>query len=98
MLSKTVIIAIATMGLAACTGECSRNAMYNNDDASITFHVNQALAHDPHIDSQQIHVETRQGVVQLSGFVDSVNMAQRAVADATKVEGVQVIKDNMLVE
>jgi osmotically-inducible protein OsmY len=42
-----------------------------------------------------INVETYKGVVQLSGFVDSKDMAERAMAAAKKVSGVQQLKNDL---
>ena len=98
LLTKGLLASALSIGLAACASDCSKSTMYSNDDATISFHVNQVLAHDPQVNPQQVHVETRHGVVQLSGFVDNQSMEQRAVDDATKVDGVQVVKDNIIVQ
>jgi osmotically-inducible protein OsmY len=67
------------------------------DDTTISAKVKIDLANDPLIASKpfQINVETMQSVVLLSGFVDTVEMKQRALAIARKVDGVKAVRDAM---
>ena len=65
------------------------------DDSAITAKVKSALAGDPRTKAHQVNVEVRDGVVQLSGFVDNKEMADRAVAAARKVGGVQNLKNDL---
>ncbi|MDD3182564.1 MAG: BON domain-containing protein [Alphaproteobacteria bacterium] len=67
------------------------------DDTTITSKVKAGILADPALKSLQVNVETMQGVVQLSGFVDSSSSATRAVKIARRVEGVKSVKDNLLV-
>jgi len=46
----------------------------------------------------QIDVETFKGVVQLSGFVDSSEMAARAAERARTVKGVKMINNSLIVK
>lgn len=65
------------------------------DDSMLTGKVKAALMDAEEVKSGQINVETNDGVVQLSGFVTSQGMAERAGAAAAKVEGVRRV-DNVL--
>lgn len=65
------------------------------DDSVVTTKVKTALFNEPGLDSGEITVETYQGVVQLSGFVESQNDINRAVEVARKVEGVKSVKNDM---
>ena len=67
------------------------------DDATITASVKKAFIADAKIKSMQISVETMQGVVQLSGFVDSATTESRAVELASHVNGVTSVKDSIVV-
>lgn len=60
------------------------------DDSVITTSVKTALLSDPDIKSFDLKVETRKGMVQLSGFVDSQAQVDRAI---TTVRGVSGVKD-----
>ena len=68
------------------------------DDGIITGKVKSALLADPDIKSLDIAVATRKGEVQLSGFVNSQDQIDRAVALAEKVEGVTKIANEMSIK
>jgi osmotically-inducible protein OsmY len=65
------------------------------DDAMITTKVKTAIFNEPGLDSAEINVETYQGNVQLSGFVESQNDIETAVRVARQVEGVRSVKNDM---
>jgi len=65
------------------------------DDATITAKVKTALIGNEETKAHQINVSTRQGVVQLSGFVDDSGEKQTAEMLARNVAGVQKV-DNQL--
>jgi osmotically-inducible protein OsmY len=67
------------------------------DDATITAKVKEAFVADPKVSAMQVNVETMQGVVQLSGFVDSAVLERRAVHLAQGVKGVKSVTDNIIV-
>jgi osmotically-inducible protein OsmY len=67
------------------------------DDTTITAKVKEAFVADPQVKAMQVNVETMQGVVQLSGFVDSPNIERRAVRLAGQVKGVKSVKDTIIV-
>ena len=68
------------------------------NDTVITTKVKAALLGDPDTKSFDIKVETRKGVVQLSGFVDNHTQAGRAKSIAQAIEGVKSIDDAMTVK
>jgi len=65
------------------------------DDSAITAKVKTALAGDPRTKAHQINIETREGVVQLSGFVDSSEAKSTAEELARAVDDVKGV-DNEL--
>lgn len=65
------------------------------DDSAITAKVKAALAGDPRTKAHQVNVETREGNVQLSGFVDSSEAKSTAEELARSVESVKSV-DNEL--
>jgi hyperosmotically inducible protein len=65
------------------------------DDGAITTKVKTALAGDPRTKAHQINIETREGVVQLSGFVDSSEAKSTAEELARAVDNVKSV-DNEL--
>jgi len=66
------------------------------DDAGVTTKVKSALISNKDTKASQITVETQQGVVQLSGFVDSDAMRDAAVTTAKSVSGVKDVQDKLL--
>jgi|SRR5688572_17610477 hyperosmotically inducible protein len=65
------------------------------DDGEITAKVKTALAGDPRTNAHQINIETRNGVVQLSGFVDNSEAKSTAEELARAVDEVKSV-DNEL--
>jgi osmotically-inducible protein OsmY len=68
------------------------------DDSTITTKVKSAIFTDPALKVFQINVETFKGEVQLSGFVDSHQMAKKAGEVARSVHGVVGVKNNIIVK
>jgi hyperosmotically inducible periplasmic protein len=59
--------------------------------------VKSALIGNDETKARQINVETEDGVVQLSGFVDSEQMKTAAAATAQSVSGVQEVRNELIV-
>ena len=97
---KTWAIALSVLvglvGLAACAGDAThRSTGRYVDDKTLSAKVNAALLADKDVKSSQIDVTTYNGVVELSGFVESPAQAQRAVIVAEKVDGVKSVKNDI---
>jgi len=67
------------------------------EDAGITARVKTALISNKATKATQINVETSDGVVQLSGFVDSEMARQAAVSAARNLGGVKEVRDRLLI-
>jgi hyperosmotically inducible protein len=65
------------------------------DDTVITTQVKAKLISDPTTEAYKINVETKGGVVQLSGFVDSDAARQRAGEVARSVDGVGNVDNDL---
>jgi hyperosmotically inducible periplasmic protein len=68
------------------------------DDSVLTTKVKSALIADTATSGTDVKVETHQGEVQLSGFVDSQAQADRAVLIARGIDGVKKVKNDMSVK
>jgi len=68
------------------------------DDSIITTKVKAAIYNEASLKTMQINVKTYQGVVQLSGFVDSAQSASKAGEVAGHVEGVKEVKNDLIVK
>lgn len=85
--------------MAGCAATATRESTGEYiDDSAITATVKAAIYNDPKLKVGQISVETYQGVVQLSGFVDSAQAARRAVELARSVKGVKAVKNSLIVK
>ena len=92
-----LLMLIATF--AACTSSPTRESTGEFvDDSVITTKVKSLLAEDDFLKSFQISVETYQGTVQLSGFVNSQQAVDKAGEITRSVKGVKSIKNNLLVK
>ena len=76
-------------------GSDERTAGTMLDDSAITSKINLKLIEDPMIKSYKIDVDTLEGTVFLTGVVETVQEAERAVWIAGSVEGVKEVADNM---
>lgn len=84
--------------LAACSAiEGRETAGQYVDDSTITTKVKAAILNDQGLKGMQINVETMQGVVQLSGFVDTAQQAAQAASDAQGVTGVKSVRNSIVV-
>jgi osmotically-inducible protein OsmY len=101
-------LAMASLGLAAALGVAGcasqqepekRTVGQTSDDAAMTAKVKSAIASDVGARAAAaIDVDTYRGTVQLSGFVDSKDVAERASKAASKVSGVKSLKNDLRVK
>lgn len=68
------------------------------DDSVLTAKVKAALIESPDTKAHQITVETKEGVVQLSGFVDSMAAKAAASTVASSVTGVKEVRNQISVK
>jgi hyperosmotically inducible protein len=68
------------------------------DDALLTAKVKTALIASPDTKAHQINVETKEGVVQLSGFVDSATAKAAATTVAMSVTGVKNVSNELSIK
>ena len=68
------------------------------DDSVITTKVKAAIFNEESLKTMQISVKTYQGVVQLSGFVNSAQSVTTAGEVARRVEGVKEVKNDLVVK
>lgn len=65
------------------------------DDAAITASVNASLAKDPDLSAMKIDVDTKSGVVTLTGPAPTPAAKERATSLAQSVEGVAGVNNNL---
>lgn len=82
----------------ARTGTSDRTAGTTIDDATLTAKVKTALVEDPKTAARRINVTTYNGVVELSGFVNSDDEKSHAAKVAKTVSGVQQVRNELEVK
>ena len=89
---------IALLVLVGCATTSSRESTdQSGDDAAITTQVRSSFMADPLVRAAAITVETRRGVVHLSGTVTSEQVRHRAIQLVQGVPGVREIMVRHLV-
>ncbi len=89
---------VLATSLAACSAiEGRETAGQYVDDTTITTKVKAAIVNYEGLKGMQINVETMDGVVQLSGFVDNSQQASQAANDARSVTGVKSVRNSIVV-
>jgi osmotically-inducible protein OsmY len=97
-IAQSVIAGVLLVSVAACAPTATHEGTGEYiDDSVITSKVKAAFAADPTVKATQVKVETFKGTVQLSGFVDSRESAQRAVEIARGVKGVKSVKNDTVI-
>ncbi len=93
---RLAMVAALTLTVGACTSTATqRNVAEYTDDAAVTARVKLALANTPGVKVSEIQVETYRGVVQLSGFVESAEMANLATSTVRQIAGVREVKNDI---
>jgi hyperosmotically inducible protein len=93
------LVAIGLIFLVACTSTSHHESTGQYiDDSVITSRVKAAILADDSLKVAEINVETYKGVVQLSGFVSSMDAQYEAVKVAKNVGGVKSVKNDMHVK
>jgi len=92
-----VVLMIAAFVACASTPKQSGTGEYI-DDSVITTKIKTQLAADDFLKSFQISVESRKGIVQLSGFVNSQAAVDKAGQIARGVKGVTSVRNDLIVK
>ena len=99
MILRLLISLVLVVSVASCAGGKRYESTGEYiDDSAITTKVKASILGDSKLKTLQIDVETFKGVVQLSGFVDSSEMATRAAELARTVKGVKMVNNSLIVK
>jgi hyperosmotically inducible protein len=98
--SQAATLASAVEGVVEVRNNLSVNAGPETlggyvDDSALTAKVKAALIESPDTKAHEINVETMEGVVQLSGFVDNLAAKDAATTVAKSVEGVKEVQNEI---
>ena len=89
---KALFLAASLLGLAGCA---STGAFF--DEASTTAKVKKAIYSEPSLKVMDISVSTDDGVVELTGVVNTRAERLKAAQVASRVEGVKRVKNELKV-
>jgi osmotically-inducible protein OsmY len=97
------VLVLALAGQVALQSGCAATRTKESsgefvDDSAVTTKVKAAFVKDDTVKSRDITVETFKGVVQLSGFVNTIAEKDRAEALASSVAGVKSVQNNLQVK
>jgi len=95
ILIMTLIVIVAAVAMVASAQQRSVGQVI--DDATLTTEIKAKLTADTLSNLTKIGVNTRDGVVTLTGDVDSLERKARAVQIASSVKGVRQVVDNVQV-
>jgi osmotically-inducible protein OsmY len=92
------IIAAALFGVAlaaGCTSMGDRTLTSNLSDSEITTKVKAKFVADNTVSALDIHVDTHQGTVQLSGYAANPYEIKRASDIAWNTKGVRLVQNDI---
>lgn len=96
--SYGAVVALGVVLLSGCAPiEGRETAGQYVGDAKISTEIRGDLVKDQALKAFQINVHTMQGVVQLSGFVDSRAQKDEAGRVAESIDGVRQVDNNIVV-
>jgi len=92
--------AMALLTLIGCAAMSTRDsAGESSEDAAITAKVQSSFMADPLVSAAGLNVETKQGVVHLSGTVKTEQERYRAIQLVQSVPGVrEIVLRNLVVQ
>ena len=98
-----VTVFTASVGLTALTTGCASTSTKEStgeyiDNSTITTKVKAAFVNDPVVSALDVKVDSFQGVVQLSGFVNTSAEKAQAGRVAASIKGVTDVQNNIVVK
>ncbi len=94
---RYIVSAAVLAGSMVCGAAFAEQAGAKVDDAWITTKVKSDLAKDSDTKATKIHVDTKSGVVVLTGNVASTAEKTKAEQDARSVKGVVDVENQLMV-
>jgi len=96
---RVLLVLLALGMIAGCASTRTQESAGQYTDSSvITAKVKAAIFDDKTLKVFDINVETFKDVVQLSGFVNSAEIRERAGVVASRVSGVKSVKNDLIVK
>jgi len=99
LLYRLLVSLVLLVAVAGCAGgkRLESTGEYF-DDVAITAKVRASILENSQLSLRQINVETFKGIVQLSGFVDSSEIAAKATEVVRTIKGVKKVNNSLVVK
>ncbi len=99
---KTKILSVVGLMCVLIMGGCGISRLHEGvadtvDDDSLVASVRSILEQDPNLSKEGIQVISNNGVIKLSGVVDSAIMALKAEERVSEIAGVKGVKNKLRV-
>ena len=96
---RYLILSISIALMAGCQMQHYGEDLFRGqtNDASITAAIHEEMSHNDYLSALNIHVETNQHVVLLSGYVKTIRQSDTVEALATKTPGVKSVQNDLIV-
>jgi BON domain len=91
-LLSLVVLAVLVLALGTA---CNKASQGTRSDAQVAGDVQSKIFTDPNVQSRQISVQSANGVVTLSGYVNSEAERAAAAGAAAQVDGVKTVVNNL---
>lgn len=99
LITRFLLSLVLMLSVAGCAGtKVTESTGEYFDDSMITTKIKSAILADSRLKLLDITVTTFKGVVQLSGFVDSKGVSERAVQVSRTVKGVKAVNNSLVVK
>lgn len=98
MTGAAMLAVMVALGSGCAGTETREDAERYVDDSAVTARVKTALGREDASSLLDIEVETYEGIVQLSGFVDTEAEKLQAGEIAETVEGVRRVENSLVIK
>ena len=98
--NRSVLVATIFALLVGCqtpTNETFFTSNLTNNDKTITTAVLEAMLINEDLSNLNVHVETVNGIVSLSGYVKTIRQSDTSEDIARKIPGVKSVQNNIIV-
>jgi hyperosmotically inducible periplasmic protein len=96
-MKRVAVLSFAALLAMAGAAHADDTATGKVDDSWITTKVKSTLATDSATPATDIHVNTKSGVVVLTGNVQTKDQKKKAEADARTIKGVKDVENQLVV-
>ncbi|MCS6304164.1 MAG: BON domain-containing protein [Nitrospira sp.] len=93
-----IVLVLSIGSFAACQATTGKTASQTMDDTLVTVSVERKLTSERAADFTRVDVDTKEGIVQLSGVVQTSEQRARAEDLAKQVTGVRRVRNNLQVQ